>query len=251
MHKNGQQGRRVSSRDPAEKTAAIWLALLAALGIHGVLLLLPLNRQAPVVEHLPARIELQLSGSEAYPEAEPEISPPLSAHLPLPEPEPTPLTPSPSVEGIAATEPVADTVEPVLPVTRPQATVTAKALDLDQLSEEQKNRLTSTLLTRQFIIEKSAVEKLFGQQVEQQPPAPGKEFHYPVRPDMITMLDQPMPDLPFEYTPGLVRFAYDPGLRGDMQRFWDKITPEFGWTTRYGTEVKCIWVLIIGGCGWK
>ena len=65
------------------------------------------------------------------------------------------------------------------------------------------------------------------------------------------MLDQPMPDLPFAYTRGLVKFAYDPGLKGDLQRFWDVITPEFGWRTKNGTEFRCIWVLIIGGCGWK
>jgi len=28
-----------------------------------------------------------------------------------------------------------------------------------------------------------------------------------------------------------------------LQRLGDKITPEFGWITKYGTEVKCIWVL--------
>jgi len=68
---------------------------------------------------------------------------------------------------------------------------------------------------------------------------------------MIDMLDQPMPDVPFAYTPGLIYFAYDPGLKGDIQRFWDVITPEFGWRTKYGTEVRCKLILVIVGCGWK
>jgi hypothetical protein len=68
---------------------------------------------------------------------------------------------------------------------------------------------------------------------------------------MIAMLDQPMQKVPFAYTPGLVKFAYAPGVKGDLQRFWDVITPEFGWRTKNGTEFRCVWVLIIGGCGWK
>ena len=28
-------------------------------------------------------------------------------------------------------------------------------------------------------------------------------------------------------------------------------TPEFGWRTRYGTEVKCALILVIVGCAWK
>jgi hypothetical protein len=78
-----------------------------------------------------------------------------------------------------------------------------------------------------------------------------KEFHYPVRQNMMTMLDQPVPDLPFAYTPDLIYFAYDPGVKGDLQRMWDAITPEFGWRTDNGTEFKCKWILIIAACGWK
>ena len=68
---------------------------------------------------------------------------------------------------------------------------------------------------------------------------------------MLTMLNRPMQDLPFEYTPGLVHFAYVPGVRGDLQRFWDVITPEFGWRTNNGTEVRCKLLLVVIGCGWK
>lgn len=52
------------------------------------------------------------------------------------------------------------------------------------------------------------------------------------------------------HTPGLIRFAYATGMKGDLHRFWDAITPEFGGITKYGTEIKCKWVLVIVGCAW-
>ncbi len=119
------------------------------------------------------------------------------------------------------------------------------------MTEAEQNLLSKTILTRQFISEKPVTEELFGRPYWPDSTEPQREFHFPVRPDLLAMLDQPMPELPFAYTPDLVRFAYDPGVRGDLQRFWDVITPEFGWRTRYGTEVKCIYVLVIVACGWK
>ena len=119
------------------------------------------------------------------------------------------------------------------------------------MDELERRELTNSILTRQFITEESVTDKLFGKQVLQQPSEFQKEFHYPVRRSMITMLDQPMQELPFAFTPGLIHFAYDPGVKGDLQRFWNVITPEFGWRTKYGTEVRCTWMLVIVGCGWK
>jgi hypothetical protein len=123
--------------------------------------------------------------------------------------------------------------------------------DLDSMSEPEKKQLKNTILARQFFTEESAVEQLFGKPLPQHNTEIRKEFHYPLRPDLIAMLDQPLPEMPFAYTPDLVYFAYAPGVKGDFQRFWDVITPEFGWRTKYGTEVKCIMVLVIIGCGWK
>lgn len=123
--------------------------------------------------------------------------------------------------------------------------------DLEHMDAVERSRLTSTILSRQFITEKSVADRIFGLPLEQRDPDEGRGFHFPHRQDMVSMLDQPLPNIPFEYSPGLIHFAYDPGLKGELQRFWDVITPEFGWTTKHGTEVKCIWVLVIGGCGWK
>ena len=121
----------------------------------------------------------------------------------------------------------------------------------DSMSEKEKSVLTSTILARQYISEESVVDQLFGKPLEQHSGEFQKEFHYPVRPDMLSMLDSPLPDVPFDYTPGLIYFAYEPGVKGDLQRFWDVITPEFGWRTKYGTEVRCVLVLVLIGCGWK
>ena len=224
------------------KKTGIWLALAVALALHAVILLLPITSQKSPTENDRAQIELQLTTftpplpASQVPAQPPETIPPVS--LPDPSPEPP----------IAIVEAQAEVESPVL-----KASPQARELEHDpeNMSEQAKSRLTNSILTRQFISEESAADKLFGKPLVQSSSEPQKEFHYPVRQNMISMLDQPMPEVPFAYTPGLVYFAYDPGVKGDLQRFWDVITPEFGWRTKNGTEFKCIWVLIIGGCGWK
>jgi len=220
----------------------IWLALAVALGLHTVILLLPIASQKPPTENDRAQIELQLTTftpslpAPQVPAQPPETIPPVS--LPDPSPEPP----------IAIVEAQAKVDSPVL-----SASPQTRDLEHDpeNMSEQAKSRLTNSILTRQFISEESEADKLFGKPLVQFSSEPQKEYHYPFRQSMISMLNQPMPEIPFAYTPGLIRFAYDPGVKGDLQRFWDVITPEFGWRTKNGTEFKCIWVLIIGGCGWK
>ncbi len=164
--------------------------------------------------------------------------------------------------------PLQSTLGPKFPVTRTTQPTTLKdprpltpvnpeppaSADLPALNVQDSNRqshLASTLLSRQFISEKSVTEQIFGVRPGPDNQQDRQAFHFPDQVDMRSLLDKPLPDLPFEYTPGLVRFAYEPGVRGDLQRFWDTITPEFGWTTRHGTEVRCVWVLLIAACGWK
>lgn len=220
----------------------IWLALAVALGLHTVILLLPITSQKPPTENIRAQIELQLTTftpplpAAQVPAQLPETIPPVSLNEPSPEPP------------IAIVEAQDEVESPVL-------TTSPQARDLEhnpeKMSEPAKSRLINSILTRQFISEESEADELFGRTLEQRSSEPQKEYHYPVRQNMIAILDRPMQDLPFAYKPGLVNFAYDPGVKGDLQRFWDVITPEFGWRTKNGTEFKCIWVLIIGGCGWK
>ena len=234
------------------KNAGIWLSLVFALVLHLLFLLAPVIRQMPVAPSSETTIEVQLTTidpppnfSETKPEKEPEFQPPervLEAQAGQ-EAEKLMI----AQEEPAVAEPIAS--EPPLATTRlvarkPQPT-------LDAMNEPEKSRLTNSILSRQYFTEESAVDQLFGKPLPQQSTETDDEFHYPSRPNMIAMLDKPMPEVPFAYTPDLVYFAYDPGVKGDLQRFWDVITPEFGWRTKYGTEVRCKLVLVIIGCGWK
>ena len=229
------------------RKAGIWLALCCALALHAIFLLLPIARQIPPDDKLLSMIELQLTS----------FSPRSSALLePLAKPEALPPEPEPvllSEQAVTAPENETE-VSPVVAESAPVKTSpVARNLrpDLDSMSEPEKKQLKNTILARQFFTEESAVDQLFRKPLPQYNTEIRKDFHYPLRPDLIAMLDQPLPEVPFAYTPDLVYFAYDPGVKGDFQRFWDVITPEFGWRTKYGTEVKCIMVLVIIGCGWK
>jgi hypothetical protein len=228
------------------KKAGIWLAFAFALGLHFILLFVPIASQIPVPENSRAPLELQLSTFSPQPE-----TPLLPEPVPEPEPEPIPeLTPGPPVVVLEEqTGPVPVTTEPPATTTGPVARNLPP--ELDNMSEPEKRQLTNTILTRQFFTEESAADQLFGKPLVQNTTEIQQEFHYPLKENMMTMLDQHLPDVPFAYTPDLVYFAYDPGVKGDLQRFWDVITPEFGWRTKYGTEVRCVLLLVIIGCGWK
>jgi hypothetical protein len=235
------------------KTTGIWLATLLAIGLHAIFMLLPIARQIPPVENIRNSIELQLTTLSPPPSPAPvlqrELLPPEKepepAELPLADAAPDPLR----ADAPKQTEVQPDGTDPA-PITAVQIARQNKR-DVDNMTDLEKIQLMDTVLARQYISEESTADQLFGKLPVQHSTEIRKEFHYPTGPNMIAMLDQPMPDVPFAYTPGLINFAYDPGVKGDLQRFWDVITPEFGWRTKYGTEVKCIMVLVIIGCGWK
>lgn len=222
-----------------------------ALVLHGMFLLLPAagEKQPAQARQRPIEIELGKTETQApisvAQEAEPETNPP------EPVSEPAPATPPPPAQN----PPETFTASPPPRTPEPEATVETRfpayERDFNMLSDMEKKLLTSTILARQYITEESAADRLFGKVLVQDSDDFQKDFHYPLRKDLVEMLNQPLPDLPFEYTSGLVYFAYDPGLKGDLQRFWDIVTPEFGWRTKYGTEVKCALILIIPGCVWK
>ena len=229
--------------------AGIWLAFSFALGLHFILLLLPIAGQTPVPDTSRAPIELQLTTFSQ--QAKVPLPPVPEPEEPVIEPQPVPklATEPPKVVHEEQTGPVPVASEPAVLTTG----LVARNLppDLDNMSKQEKIQLTNAILMRQFITEVSAVDQLFGKPLVQNNTEIQQEFHYPLKKNMMTMLDQPLPDMPFAYTPDLVYFAYEPGVKGDLQRFWDVITPEFGWRTKYGTEVRCIMILVIVGCGWK
>jgi hypothetical protein len=219
--------------------------------LHAVILLLPAGEETPPFPAPRSRLLVELTTVRMQPPltAVPEKAVTTPPPQPVPEPVPEALR-KPSeklVEKHAEAEPVNLLPDP------PVAESAARNLqrNLDNMNDLEKSTLTSTILARQYITEESAADRLFGKPLVQDSSDFQKEFHYPPRPNLIEMLDQPLPDVPFAYTPNLVYFAYEPGIKGDLQRFWDVITPEFGWRTRYGTEVKCALILVIVGCAWK
>ena len=67
---------------------------------------------------------------------------------------------------------------------------------------------------------------------------------------MVSALNSVPDQLPFGNGPRFVVASYDPGVIGDVQRFFDAVTLEKEWVTKNGTRVKCACVLILAGCGW-
>lgn len=221
-----------------------WLALAAALGLHAIILVLPIARQVSTTENVPAQIELQLITLSRQSPA-PKV--PESQDNERNIPEPGFITPESAVEeeeSIAKAETTTAQRPPV-------ATIAAQDVEINNRDEMELRRKTPSILSAQYITWESEADKLFGKPLELQDTPRYSDFSRPLGQDMISMLDQPVPNLPFAYTPGLVRFAYEPGVKGDLQRFWDLITPEFGWRTDNGTEFRCVLVLVIVGCGWK
>jgi hypothetical protein len=243
------------------KKTTIGLSVLLALSLHIGFLFIPLHLKIQQTQTTGVLVELQLAkrAPESTPPAplvqpeetapaEPETKPEPMAEL-TPEPLPEILRESPrQVAEFQAGTPQPKAEQNQETAATPIPTTRKNFVEMD---ETQRQSLTSSLLTRQFINDESVTEQLFGKSSALATTDHAAEFHYPARGNMITMLDQPMPNLPFAYQENLIYFAYDPGVKGDMQRFWDVITPEFGWRTKYGTEVKCIWVLVIAACGWK
>ena len=217
------------------QNTGILKALAAALLLHALLLLLPLTRPAPPAIDATGSIELELVAYLPAPPVQEAIAEPMAAPGAAAEP-------LPDVEDSTAQAPV----EPRRAEPEPAPVIVQQALPKQIPTDP-----SAVILSRQFITEASEADRLFGRPLVIEDPAAQGEFRFPMRQDMLTMLDKPMPDLPFSYTPGLVRFAYAPGVRGDLQRFWDVITPEFGWRTDNGTEFRCILLLVVVGCGWK
>ena len=220
--------------------AGIWIGLLVALGLHTVVLFVPISKNTPIPADISSQIEVQLVKKiQAVPT------------LPIPLKLPDIVPPVDETDKQPPRQVVGSTVDKSLPQAEVDTPKHQPKSDYETFSKAKNAPLASTILAAQFITEESVADQIFGKQFDLEIADPQTDFHYPVRQNMVAMLDQPMPEVPFAYTPGLVHFAYAPGAKGDLQRFWDVITPEFGWRTKNGTEFKCIWVLIVGGCGWK
>jgi len=103
------------------------------------------------------------------------------------------------------------------------------------------------VLSSQFDYERSIRQPLFGP-VEQKGNSP--DFYFRQRPTLETVLNQPSLQLPFEDTRIYLVDHYEEGVMGGIEKFWDKVTVPFGFTTKNNTRVQCAWVLVIAACGW-
>ena len=103
------------------------------------------------------------------------------------------------------------------------------------------------VLSSQFDFERSIRKPLFGP-ADQQKSAP--DFHFPKKASLETVLNQPSLQLPFEDTRIYLVDHYENGVMGGIEKFWDRASVPFGFTTRNNTRVQCVWVLVIAGCGW-
>ena len=86
--------------------------------------------------------------------------------------------------------------------------------------------------------------------IRMEPQGADSVFHFRDRPNLDSALNPTSDQLPFANGPRFVVASYSPGIIGDVQRFFDAATLEKEWVTKYGTRVKCAWVLIVAGCGW-
>lgn len=68
--------------------------------------------------------------------------------------------------------------------------------------------------------------------------------------DYFPRFHRPPPLLPFAERPLELNF-YPPGMHGQLVRTMDRLTPEFGFTTSFGLEIRCVYVLVAVSCGWR
>jgi len=202
--------------------------LLAAIGLHATLLLLPAVRhavleppRAPVVQvRLQATaVEAAVVEEEAPPETLPEPPP---ETLPEPPAKPPPLPgPPPSPAPVARRAPPPETPvedEPAPPV------ITAHRI-LDDLAEARRS------------------DPLLGVDT-------GPAVYAPFRPSLDEVLNEPSLQLPFRDTRIYLVDSYDPGIGGSIDRFFDTVTVPFSFQTKNNTRFECAWILVIAGCAW-
>lgn len=68
--------------------------------------------------------------------------------------------------------------------------------------------------------------------------------------NLLAELRRQMPNLPFGDTAMTLEF-YPMGARGDVARALDAATQEFGFKTKSGLEVKCVFMWVLLSCGWR
>lgn len=109
--------------------------------------------------------------------------------------------------------------------------------------------LTRRILSSQFGVE-SESERTWLTRVDEMAAPDPDAFLIPQRASMDVVLNTPSLQLPFEDRRIYLIDSYSSGLEGSIERFWDRVTLPFGWTTKGGTHFECAWILIVAGCAW-
>lgn len=213
-----------------------WLALLAHLAALWWLAGQPLP--APPGSGRPAiSVELVPGSAPPLPPA-PVPADPRPAAEPL---EPAPPAPQ-SAEPIAASP--ADSSEPGPTVSLPPAGAPPEA-GLDR-SDPPPTAQDLLKRLRRYRVDDGPRLTPTGPEPRRAP----SELGLANQTNMLAELDRRLPELPF--APGEMGLPfYSAGVRGDIARTFDRITPEFGFVTSFGLEVKCRYVLILVSCGWR
>ncbi len=222
---------------PGSSQPLNWLLLAVLVHITVLWWLGKLPLPAPVRS---SALEVQLLSPRpaAPPEPQNPVAPPAQP-LPAPVLETTPEMP-PATKAEAVTPPL-PSPRPVQqpPETEPSSTVpTSVPAPSQPGAEELLSRISRYRLDGQSQLEAAPAA-----------PLPTPVLGLANQTNMLTSLARPLPELPFE--PGEMGLNFYPaGIRGDIARGFDKITPEFGFVTSFGLEIKCKYVLVIVSCGW-
>ena len=215
--------------------AAVGFALL----LHLLFLLVPVREPMTTPWTTERTVTLEWTDPVAPATQSSELPESFEEVLPVTEPPEAPVATEPESTPVQPSAPLIPPSEQIIP--KPEV-VTVRPAPQDELDRE---RLLTRL--RNAPMESDPVISIFGP--GQPAPEAVEEFQFPEREGLLTMLDTPLPDLPFE-DPGLDVFMYRPDALGTLHRGFDTLTPEFGFTTKTGFTVRCRFILIAAGCGW-
>ena len=192
--------------------------LVAVTLLHGLMLLIPVVRQA-VFEPAPApvvKVELKRP-------PKPEPAAPITA------PEPRPLQPVEPVELADLPEPPPMPEPEPAPTEPPPPPITAHRIISSIAAQRERDPLSV---------------------LDAGKPAEKPDYYVRYRPALDDVLNEPSMQLPFRDTRIYLVDHYDDGFLGGMQKFWDDVNVPFGFTTKGNTRIQCAWILVIAGCAW-
>lgn len=219
---------------PKPERRRLLLIFLAAITLHGLLLLVPSVRKefVPRGEGSSLAVRLVAEPSETQRKTMAPALPAADVQPPVEATEPERLT----RESTAAEPPVA-----------------APDQREDRAAESEVERKAARALATRIVSSPyldDSPRRFDPFPADSEFDRGGAEFRLANRstPDPL-IYPEPVP-LPFGDAPRFAVEFYDPGVMGGVQRFWDSVTFAKTWTTEGGTRISCGVVLIIPACAW-